>query len=192
MYGRSTFYLTLLVLPISVILVALAEPILAWLYGAAFVAAAGALRILAVGLLFEFLVVPNMRVLVVVHRQDIAARIQGLSTLVGLALAIVLIPPLRMLGAALARVIAAAVLFLASYQHVHRRIIRYNILRSTWRLVVVAAFVAAMLFFVSPEISLIASLLLAGVTYLAGLGLVRALPKEDWQRLRKLLHVPGA
>jgi O-antigen/teichoic acid export membrane protein len=188
MYQRSMFYLFLVALPMVITLFMLAEPILVWLYGTAFAPAAGALRVLSLGLLFEFLLVPNMRALIVTHRQQIAARAQGLGTLVAIILTVVLVQTARIVGSAAARVIAAAVLFFSSHRYVSEHISYFVLLNHAWRPLLSVALVAIVFFLIGSRLPVIITVALGGILYLGGLFLFHALPQEDWRRFRKLFH----
>jgi len=83
---------------------------LRFVFGDEFSAGAPVLRMLTVALSLGILLVPSARVLIVLGRQDIAARAQVVATAVSLIAMVVLVPHWGPSGAAAARVVAALVL----------------------------------------------------------------------------------
>lgn len=186
MYQRFSFYLVLIALPISGVIFVLADSILTWLYGQAFAVGAVVLRILCLSFLFNFLVVPNARTLIILKRQDIAAKAQGIATLVGVGATLVLTPLFSMEGAAIARVASVLVLFLGCYQYVSKHISRFNIGRNVWRPLLLILIITGMLRLLMADFPVLVNVLVAGSLYPIGLLGMRVITRQD---IRELLHL---
>jgi O-antigen/teichoic acid export membrane protein len=186
MYQRFSFYLVLIALPISGVIFVLADFILNWLYGQAFAVGAVVLRILCFSFLFNFLVVPNARALIILKRQDIAAKAQGIATLVGLGATLVLTPLFSMEGAAIARVASVLVLFFGCYQYISKHVSRFSIGRNVWRPLFVMLVVMGTLRLLMADFPILVNMLVAGSLYIIGLLGMRVLSRQD---IRNLFHL---
>jgi O-antigen/teichoic acid export membrane protein len=186
MYQRFSFYLVLIALPISGVIFVLADFILTWLYGQAFAVGAVVLRILCFSFLFNFLVVPNARALIILKRQDIAAKAQGIATLVGLGATLVLTPLFSMEGAAIARVASVLVLFFGCYQYISKHVSRFSIGRNVWRPLFVMLVVMGTLRLLMADFPILVNMLVAGSLYIIGLLGMRVLSRQD---IRNLFHL---
>jgi O-antigen/teichoic acid export membrane protein len=114
-YRQSHQYLLLIVLPIAAGITLLAGPIVRLVYGDNFEATIPALQIMIWAVVFAFTNVPNARLILVHNRQQAAGWMTGISMVVNVVLNLLLIPRYGIVGAAVSRTIATAVLFVQLY-----------------------------------------------------------------------------
>lgn len=120
LYRLSNQYLLLAALPIVTGITLLAEPIIHLIYTSTFTPAIPALQVMIWAVLFAFLSVPNARLMLVHNRQQPAGWMTGISMVVNVLLNLWLIPQHGIIGAAVARTTATAILFLQLYGYSQR------------------------------------------------------------------------
>jgi O-antigen/teichoic acid export membrane protein len=120
LYRRAHQYLLLAALPIAAGITVLARPIVRLVFGEGFEETVPALQIMIWAVVFAFVNVPNARLVLVRNRQKQAGWMTGISLVVNVVLNLLLIPRLGIFGAAAARTLATAVLFLQLYFYSQR------------------------------------------------------------------------
>jgi O-antigen/teichoic acid export membrane protein len=91
------------------------------IFGPAYGGAAGPLAILTLAQILPLLLGPGLMVLSMIHETRIAVAILAMAVLFDLGLAWFLLPSLGLLGAAVARVVALAIIAIAPYVWLRRR-----------------------------------------------------------------------
>jgi len=105
-YTISTKWLMFVTLPIFLVLFLFPEAVLNLLFGAAYVPAATALRILALGFIISNLLGPNAATLIAMGRPRFLMWTTLATAVLNIVLNILLIPPLGIVGAAIASAVA--------------------------------------------------------------------------------------
>lgn len=114
-FGVSMSYLLLAAVPIVFGIAVLSEPIVAAVYGPAFAASAGPLRILMFSLIFAFLYWPCGSLLNACDRQAENTAVMGATMVGNVILNAFLVPKFASTGAAIAALVGNAMLFGGAY-----------------------------------------------------------------------------
>jgi O-antigen/teichoic acid export membrane protein len=122
LYDLSMFYLGSLALPMAAGLTLLSQPIILTVYKSAFSNAILPLQIIAWYLVFNFLNIPNSRIMLVGDQQKRLTYFLLASMGLNILLNLILDPPLGAAGASLARVCSALVFFSINYDYIRRHI----------------------------------------------------------------------
>jgi O-antigen/teichoic acid export membrane protein len=190
LYSKANQYLFAVALPIAAAVCLLARPIITLIFGQAFEPAAPALQISVWAAVFLLVNVPNARLLLVEHRQNVAAWLTGLSMTTNVIANLILIPLFGIIGAALARVIASAGAFLAHQLYVRSRILRGTSLPRLARpLMATALMILAM--WPVRELPLLVPLAIGAVTYVLAALLLHVVPAGDLVYWRQLMRPPS-
>lgn|GEM_PF-4748729 len=182
LYESSILYLGLLSFPIAAGTILIAPTIVPALFGNAFGPTITIVQILAIGIPFGFLNVPNSRLMFAYNAQRYLLLFVAIAFVLNIGLNFLLTPFLSSNGAALARVISMVVLCLSSHSYV-----RYTILhRSVWKQIIAPLIASGIM------ITVLLPLRSAGlfVVFVAGvlvyglvIWLMRAVPREDLRGL---------
>lgn len=124
LYAQANRYLLLMSLPIAAGVTLLAAPTIALVYGPGYETAVPALQAMIWAVVFAFLMVPNARMMIILHKQREAGWLTGTGMVANVLLNLALIPVLGIVGAGLARTLATLVFFLSLYWYVQRRLLR--------------------------------------------------------------------
>jgi O-antigen/teichoic acid export membrane protein len=122
LYDLSMFYLGALALPMAAGLTLLSQPIILTVYKSDFSNAILPLQIIAWYLVFNFLNIPNSRIMLVGDQQKRLTYFLIASMGLNILLNLILDPPLGAVGASLARVCSALVFFSINYDYIRRHI----------------------------------------------------------------------
>ena len=185
LYRRANRYILVGALPICAGITLIAPNIIHLVFGGGFAPAAPALQVIIWAVLSSFLMVPSARLLVVANRQSDAGWITALSMIMNLLLNLWLIPRWGITGAAAARVLATTFFFIAIYAYVQRRLLRDSLLPLLPRPLLATLLMTAAVW--PLRHLLIVWPIMAGIlVYALALFLLRAIPVEDQQLLRRL------
>jgi O-antigen/teichoic acid export membrane protein len=176
--------LVLLGLPLAGGAVILGEPLMVWLFGAAFAPAGAALAWLAVALSFIFLNYAFSFLLISGERQIVNAWVAGLAVGVSVASNLLLIPRFGHVGAAAAAAVTECFLLVCYALAVRRFMFPLHLLSAVGR---TAAATACMLVVVWLLRSLhpLVPILAGTATYAGAVWLVGAVGREEWQLLKR-------
>lgn len=182
--GVSTRWLGLVTIPLVVMSVALASPIIQVLYGAAFAPAAPVLRVVAVASGVTVLITGGSSAMVAQGRQNVMLAVGAVGAVVNLALAYVWTKSGGALGAAFAGGVAQALCVGGGVIYLER-VLK---LRLPWgalgrtvlaSILAGACATAATALPVAPLIQLLVGGVTAAIAYLTGLLMTRALPADE-------------
>jgi len=187
-YHKANHYLLLTVLPIAAGICLLADAIIRAIFGVGFEPAADVLQWMIWAVVFAFLNVPSARLLIVYNHQHQAGWMTGLSMGVNVILNLLLLPRFGVVGAGIARTLASCVFFWALYLYVQRRIIHDNILPLLWRPLLATGLMAVVVWFLR-DVPLFSAIFAGVVVYSVVIFLVRGIPAEDWQYIRRLTKI---
>ncbi len=185
LYRRANRYVLIGVLPVCAGITLIAPNIIPLIFEADFQPATPALQLIIWAVLPSFLMVPSARLLVVANRQSDVGWVTALSMIINLLLNLWLIPRWGINGAAAARVLATTFFFIAIYAYVQRRLLRDSVLPLLPRpllatlLMTAAVWPLRHLFVLWP-------IMVGILVYILALFLLRAIPAEDQQLLRRL------
>ena len=189
LYERAWRYLAIIGFPVVILLVLFSEWIIYFVYRRPAPDAVLTLQWLAPTLLFYFLNIPNARLMILAGRQRMLARLFAISAFVNVLVGLLLIPHYGAPAVAMARVTSMAVLFTLGNVYVHRRILAARPWQLIWKPTVAAAIMALVVFVALPEWPLLVSGLIGVAVFGVLLILLRAIPTDDWLRLRDRLAV---
>ncbi|MEM7131197.1 MAG: flippase [Chloroflexota bacterium] len=127
-YRQIFKYMIIVALPLSLGLLAVADGTVRLVFTSAFVETAPVLRILALFIIFNGLNVLNSRMLIVANRQDLIARFQALTLGINVVLIVLLVPSFGIVGAAMAKVLTIAILYLLLRRAVFTSVLSFSIL----------------------------------------------------------------
>jgi O-antigen/teichoic acid export membrane protein len=189
-YRRAHQYLLLIALPIAVGITLLARPIINLIYGPGFDTAIPALQIMIWAVVFAFINVPNARLVLVRNRQQQAGWMTGISLVINVVLNLLLIPRYGIIGAAVARTTATAVLFFQLYLYAQRHLDVDSILPLISR-PALAALIMAVAVWPIRHLPLFWPIITGIIVYGAAAFLLKAIPEDARQRLWQLSTVRG-
>ncbi len=186
-YRKSGQYLLMLGLPIAVGVTLLAEPIILLVYGEAFLPAVPVLRLLIWEVVVVVLSVPVARMLLVYNYQSAAAWMRGFTMIVSVLLNLLLIPILGIVGAGIARVLAALLFFAIIYLFVQVKILHGMRLRVHPGLIVATLMMAVVVWQIR-EMPLYFPVLVGVFVYGAATVVLGVFSAEDRYYLRQLFQ----
>ncbi len=188
-YRLSNQYLLLASLPIAAGVTILAKPIIQLVYTASFDPAIPALQIMIWAVLFAFLSVPNARLMLVYNQQHPAGWMTGISMGVNVFLNLWLIPQFGIVGAAIARTSATAILFIQLYAYAQIKLKMDSILPLVLRPLLATLLMSAVVWPIR-HLPLIWPIIVGIIVYGAAAYLLKAIPEEARQRLWQLQLTP--
>ncbi len=121
-YVKSTTLLFFLALPIALGIALLADPLIPLLFGAQYLPAVPAIRVMIFSIVFLFFNFPIGSLLVATNRQAINTTLLGVAMTINIITNIIAIPILGILGPALAALLANATLSIMGFVAVRRAI----------------------------------------------------------------------
>jgi O-antigen/teichoic acid export membrane protein len=130
LFDLSVFYLGSLALPMAAGLTLLSRPIILTVYKDAFAPAILPLQIIAWYLLFNYLNIPNSRIMLIEEKQKQLTYFLVASMGLNVILNLVLDRQLGAVGASIARLCSSLVFFSINYIYVNSHIHRYNLFKS--------------------------------------------------------------
>lgn len=184
---RSFKLLLLVALPIAVVMVVWAEPIVGWVLDRSFTESIHALRLLAVVLVLSYLNFLFNYVMTAIGKQTAYAFVVALSLALNAAVAYLLIPSAGYVGACLATVAAEATSFALAVILLNRYANYTLTVDQVWKPLAAALLMGGIAFLGSswnPVWSLVLIAPLAGAGYMAVLILMRVLSEDEVHGLR--------
>jgi O-antigen/teichoic acid export membrane protein len=130
LYDLSMFYLGSLALPMAAGLTLLSQPIILTVYKSGFSNAILPLQIIAWYMVFNYLNIPNSRIMLVGEQQKLLTYFLIASMGLNILLNLILDPPLGAVGASIARVCSAMIFFIINYYYVNRHIQNHHLIRN--------------------------------------------------------------
>lgn len=191
LYDAAFAYLATAAIPLAVGIQLLAPRLIELIYREGFAGAVTPLRIIGWSLLFNFLNVPNSRIMLVKDRQRLLAALLTGSMGLNVILNLLLDGPFGVNGAAVARFASSAAFFLPNYLYVSRRIHPHAWLGALARPAVAAALMAVVVWQVraAPLAVPVAAGALVYVAARLGMG---GLPGLERSRIREAWQAVGA
>jgi O-antigen/teichoic acid export membrane protein len=138
---------------------------------------------------FAFINVPNARLLLVHNRQQPAGWMTGISMITNLMLNVWLIPRYGIMGAAIARTTATAVLFFQLYGYAQIRLHYESILSLVLRPLLATLIMAAVVWPIR-HLHLLWPILTGIIVYITAAYILKAIPTEIRHYLWQLLPFP--
>ena len=187
LYQGTWRYLSIIIMPIVITLVLLAEWLVPLLYRSSEPEAVRTLQLLAPTLIFYFLNIPNARLLILENRQRVLAYFFAISGEANLLAGFLLIPNYGAPGVAVARVLSMSILFAVSQYYVNKNILATQLWRLLWQPLVAAAAMALITFVPLADSPLLVRCVIGVALYAVLLVSLRAIPADDWRWLRAKL-----
>ncbi|MBK7176160.1 MAG: flippase [Chloroflexi bacterium] len=184
-YHKLYQYITIGILPITVVICVLAGPIITLIFTDSFAPAAPALALMIWEVFFTFLHIPNARLMLVNNRQKQLGWITGLSMLFNLGLNLWLLPLYGIYGPAFARPLAAFLAFWLTNIYVQRRLMPNNLLPILLRPIVASGLMALVMWPLRQQFILI-PILVGGLAYGGVILITGAFTVEDRVYLKQL------
>jgi|GEM_PF-1335705 len=185
--NRSLKYLLTLALPLAVGIMVTAGRTIPLFYGSGFDQSIGALRILAWYLPLAFCNTVLYRVLYVRSEQHVVFRVQLITEIAQVLLAVGLIPSLGIDGAALALLGGNLLYAIFSVYFVRRNHQSLPLLQLSWRLVTASMVMGASAWLLLPRFHLFLIIPTATLVYFAALWVLRAFSADDLLLVKHIL-----
>jgi O-antigen/teichoic acid export membrane protein len=185
--NRSLKYLLALALPIAVGITVTAGRIIPLFYGSGFDQSIAALRLLAWYLPLSFCNTVLYRVLYVRSEQHVVFRVQLITEIVQVLLAVSLIPPLGVSGAALALLGGNLLYAIFSIYFVQRNRQPLPLFQLSWRLLAASTLMGLIAWLLMPRFHLFAIIPGVAMVYIMALWVFRAFSSEDLALFKHIL-----
>ena len=192
LYRKSFKYLYIIGLPISAGLYILADRIILFFYGRAYLGSVIALQIIAWFLFIKFLNYLMSYTLSSVDQQNSRMVGQGLTAVFNVALNLILIPKFGYVGAAISTFFTEIFLFLLYYWYVSRALHAYNFLPMLAKPAIAVAAMAAFIVYFKPKLGLSLLILSSSIFYFAAIFLLKTFDRDDYRILNKILKKSDA
>jgi O-antigen/teichoic acid export membrane protein len=183
-YEKSFKFLTIVVLPIAVSITLLSEKIIPILYGEGYVNSIIALQILIWFTVFEFLGYLLYVTLASIDKQRINTFSTGVCAALNIALNLILIPPYGFIGAGIATVITYIALFSINFYFVSKYLHKISIHKMIAR-PIIASLAMGFILHSLKDINILASISLAGASYVIFLYIIKGFSKEEIELIYK-------
>lgn len=188
-YIRIYRYLFILAGAFIIGLLVFSEYLIIVLFQNPFAPAAILLQILSGSLFFYFLNIPNVRVMVILEKQQLMANMLFASVGLSLIMTILLIPYFGILAVPIARVTSMACFFSMNQFYVHKQMLIAHFRNIFWRLC--AALIIGVGLVALTAHSSIWIQLLSGISgYIGAIMVLGELPRAERQYLRAILFSP--
>ncbi len=180
LFEKSWRYLFTVVFPVSLGLIAVADPVIHKVFGQEYGPSVAPLRILLIGMIFGFLSFITGALLNAINRQKIQTSLMGLALAVNILLNIILIPKLGINGAAISAMVSNFVLCLVGFYFcvIQVNINVKNILKYLYQTLWPAAVMAAIVYILSFKIHYLVTIIIGGTIYLGLLYITKVIDKE--------------
>ena len=185
LYERSFFYLGALALPMAAGLTLLSREIVHLIYGPKFAPATLPLQIISWFLLFNFLNIPNARLMTVHERQNRLVSFFLGSMGVNILLNLILDPTLGAIGAAIARLCSTLTFFLINYLYVTHHLQPHKLVKALTKPVEAVIIMGVVVWLVRP-LNLWLAIASGIISYFFALLLLRGLTTEEREWLSRL------
>lgn len=182
-YERVLRFLIIIVMPISIGVAVLAEPIILSLYGGEYLPAILPLQILMLGLFFVFMNFPIGSLLNGCNRQVANTKLVGVTMIINLILNILLIPTYSFVGASVAFLVSHSFLFFAG-SLIAKKITPYNLIelwKVFWRVIVSTIIMGIVIWILRFSMNFVVLIVLGALIYFLTMFLFGGLRKKDVQ-----------
>lgn len=189
-FNKSLKYLLLISMPISIGIVAIAEPITLKIYGVDFIDSILTLKILILNLPFIFLTFPTGAFLNACNLQKTHTKNIGITMITSIMLNFILIPIYAQNGAAIASVLSS-ILYLVLNINSSIKKIEYKskeLLINFIKILIACIIMYIIVTFISNTMNLIIAIILGTVSYILSILLLKILDKTDTQTLLNILR----
>ncbi len=180
LFEKSWRYLFVIVFPLAFGLIAIADPIIRHIFGEEYVPSILPLRILLLSLIFGFLALITGALLNATNKQKIQSLIMFFALLLNIILNLILLPIIRINGAAIATLVSNALLCLLGF-HFSRRQVEINTVtiwhylnQTFWPAIVMAVIVYVLSF----KLHYLITIVIGGIVYLALLYGTKVITKD--------------
>lgn len=167
LFEKSWRYLFTIIFPLSLGLLALAEPIITRVYGSVFRPSVAPFKILLISLIFSYLSFITGALLNATNRQKTQTSLMGAALAVNVTLNIVLLPVLGIKGAALSALASSFILWAFGYYFSARvaNINHASIIKNAAQTLLPALVMAGIVYFLSKTIHFILVIPIGAVVY---------------------------
>jgi O-antigen/teichoic acid export membrane protein len=181
LFEKAWRYLFAIVFPLAFGLMAIADPVVNHVFGQQFAPSVTPLRILLVSLIFGFLGFITSAALNATNRQKIQTKLIATALVVNVILNLILLPKLRIDGAAIAALTSNAILCLAGLYFASRQVaINFkNIIKYINQTLWPALAMAASAYYLSTKIHYFPTITISGIIYLALICITGVITKEN-------------
>jgi len=187
-YQKSFKYLSLLGLPIAVGTTIFADRIILGIFQEGFAPSIIALQVLVWTVPIGFLTQIFAIMLASINRQDLAAKIVLVYSIVNVVMNLILIPRYGYVGASLVTVITSLTAFVPGFYLLSKLVCRISLPKLIFRPVIASGLMASFLFLFSG-LSLWLLVPLAAIIYFGILILLRAFSKEDLNLFKQVVRI---
>lgn len=180
LFEKSWRYLFAIVFPLSLGLIAVADPVVRHAFGEQYAPSITPLRILLVSLIFGFLALITGALLNATNRQKTQTGLIATVLIINIILNLILLPKFRINGAAIAALVSNAVLCLVGFYFSIRQVpirlknIASYINQTLWP----AAVMAIVVYALSHKIHYLFAIVIGGIIYITLLFFTKVLTKE--------------
>ena len=181
LFEKSWRYLFAIIFPVAFGLMAIADPVIKQVFGQEFSPSIVPLRILLVSLVFGFLAFITGALLNATNRQKTQTKLMGLVLLVNVILNLILLPKLKINGAAIAALVSNATLCLAGLYFARRQVfINFkNIIKYANQTLWPALAMAVAAYYLSFRIHYLLTIVISGAIYFILIYLTGVVSKEN-------------
>lgn len=186
-FERSTHYLLVISLPISLGAFAIGDRLILGIYGSEYMVSVRALEILILALIFLFANFPVGAYLNATHRQKTNTVNQGIAMVASVGLNFWLVPQWSFLGSATAFLASTILLWALGTFHVVRTIrLDYHYLLGRFARTLLSAVVMAMgVYYLKPDFHLVSVLFLAAAMYVVMIFGFKAVSTQELRQLAR-------
>ncbi len=181
LFEKAWRYLFAIVFPVAFGLIAIADPVVKHVFGQEFLPSIVPLRILLVSLVFGFLGFITSALLNATNRQKTQTKLITLALVVNIILNLILLPVLRIDGAAIAALVSNIILCLAGFYFASRQVFinLKNIIKYINQTLWPALVMAAIVYYLSGKINYIPTIIIGGIIYLILIYFTGVISKEN-------------
>lgn len=181
LFEKAWRYLFAIVFPIAFGLMAITAPVIKHVFGEQYLPSITPLRILLISLIFGFLGFITSAVLNATNKQKTQTKLITAALIINIILNIVLLPTLRIDGAAIAAMVSNTVLCLAGLYFASRQVtISFkNILRYINQTLWPALAMAAAVYYLSEKLHYVSTILIGGAIYFILICFIGVINKEN-------------
>jgi O-antigen/teichoic acid export membrane protein len=187
--NRSLKYLLALAIPLAVGIFITADEVIPLFYGPGFEESIHTLQILAWYLPLAFINMILYRVLYVRGQQHIVFRVQLVSEIFQVGLALSLIPIMGSAGAAWALIGGNLLYNLLSIFFVQRDSVSFQLIKMSWRFILASIIMGVSVWLISVKVSLFITIAIAIAIYGGILWLTHAFSTDDLRLLRQMISI---
>ncbi len=180
LFEKSWRYLFVVIFPVSLGLMAIADPVVNKIFGPQYEPSILPLRILLVSLIFGFLAFITGALLNATNKQKTQTSLVAVALVVNVVLNLILLPKLGITGAAISALVSNGILCLAGFYFSRRQvpINLKNIFKYLNQTLWPAAVMAGMVYLLSFQTHYIVAIIIGGATYIILLFITGVINKE--------------